>query len=181
MSNFEGSVLVEFNSKGSDDYILYAKLDDVLNLDLDGNIKSQFGSEEKGYVIVNHSDNVTVDSVEITHGSVNYYGSGSRTISEKSLYASKDKKTPSEYSVPVIPSSTSFKYFGRNGGFSSKKTENGIITLTADISKVPFVSEISTSYAVKIYEFTTPKIVLADNEIYDIYVVFYATVRGKNV
>lgn len=173
---FETTVTVVFNDGEDNDHIILAELDDVLNVDSDGEVISTFAPGDEPYIRFNASDNVTIDSVVATDGGVLSLGNVSRTIELEQLFASNDAAEPDELSFSVVVDTVDVSYIGRDGSFTTKDLGNGMLKYVGDIASVPFLMAATIDYTAKSYQLIPPTLNLDEEETYNIYVVFYVTV-----
>lgn len=175
MANFEGTIIVRSSDGGPlGDYLFYAEIDDVLNVDALGEKISSFSPGSTAYISVNHSSNIIIDSVVPTDGSIQFYETAGREkINDGVLFASRDADDPDTEDLPVIPGSYAVECLGRVGRLTSAANSYGQVTLTGDITKTPFMANITTQYSAKIYKLSIPDVQLDEDETYPIGVVFY--------
>lgn len=168
----EATILVEFNSESSNtgDYIAIAELDDISN-----DSKTSFLPGEQPVIRSHFSNNIRVDNIVATAGSINSVGSAIRTIEHTNLFTSRDSLNPTEYELPVVPLSTLVSYDGRSGGYTTESLSGGRINLKGDVSLTPFLMRMVNTYSVNLYRLIPPSLTLEEGETYTIYVVFYVT------
>lgn len=174
----ETTILVSFNSGSGADSVILAELDDILNVDSDGEVKTTFGQDDTPYLRFNSSSNVTLDAVVATAGSTIDLGLESRSKSDDQLFSSRDDDDMTEYNFPVIPTSYAVTYTGRTGGYSEEVGVGGAVTLVGDTTVTPFLATIDSNYSARIFQLIPPDMDLDDvDATYMIYVVFYVTVE----
>lgn len=173
----ETTIVIQFNggSGASGDYLIVAELDDILNIDDNGDQKSSFSPGDKPFIRFHSSTNIRVDSVVSTDGGVLTLGGISRSRDESWLFASRDPEKRDEVQLPVVPGGTAVTYSGRQGAYVTKAGIGGQVTIIGDVTKAPFLMNMTINYSATSYQLVPPALNLDDEETYTIYVVFYVT------
>jgi len=168
----ETTILVEFNggTPDSSEYLAVAELDDVSNDD-----KTTFLPKEEPVIRSHFSRNIRVDDVVSTDGGLVHLGGASRSRESVTLFTGRDSLEPTEFRLPVVPSSTSVAYDGRQGGYTTEGLRGGMVNLIGDVNKTPFLMRMTNGYAVNLYRLIPPSLTLGPGDTYMIYVVFYLT------
>jgi hypothetical protein len=177
----ETTILVSFNSASSSaDHSILVELDDVLNVDSNGDAITSFGQGDSPYIRFNSSNNVTLDAVVATAGGVIDLGVESRSVTADQLFASRVLGEEDKYTLTVLPTSYSVVYTGRTGALFATNEIGGRVTLIGDVGYTPFLATIIAHYSARIFQLVPPDMNLGDNDsTYQIYVVFYVTVEDK--
>lgn len=179
----EATTVVSFNSSSdSEDYIFNIELDDTLNLDSEGEVKTSFAPEDLVYLFVNKSFNVDVTAVAITAGSISSLGAGQRTGETTHLFATREQATAKEpfpglYTLDYITTICDISYIGNGGRVTKQTTPISGLALYPDIARTPFIAKLNYTYPGRGYLVTPPTMVLAEDETFPIAVVFYITVN----
>ena len=175
---YETTILVSFNDgTDSDEYLTLAELDDVLNIDSNGDVKTSFGEGDEPYFRFHCSDNIQLDAVASTLGSLINIGTANRVKESSNVFASRDDDALDSHTLPVVPSSYSVTYEGNVGSLLSETTTGGLVTLSRRTSHTPFSAFFLSSYRATIFQLVPPALSLGDDETFNIYVVFYVSMK----
>jgi len=177
MSNPLASVVSKFEGLSADsDAIRLLQLDDIRNLDADGNVKNSFNPGDVMFLTLHLSSYIRVKSFAVTEGNLRLDGTGSRVYTSQVFFTSKEKADLTTFTTPVCPNSATRKFWGNRSG-SPVRTINNNETWTyigSDISKVPYLVDIYQSYTVSLYSYIPPPtLTVAENETHPIGIVFY--------
>jgi hypothetical protein len=175
----QATTVVSFNSGSSDtEYIFNLALDDTLNLDNDGEVKSSFSPSDSIYLQVNKSDNVDITGIEVTSGSIRSTGSDEREYSVSNLFTTRgDSDDTDEFVLEHIPGDCSVSFIGKNGSVEKSLTPIKQFKFIPDRRKTPFIAKFDYTYEVLTYKFTAPTMDLDEDESFELAVVFYINVR----
>ena len=175
----EATTVVSFNTSDGEtaDHVFSIQLDDTLNKDSKGEVVTQFGSGDNVYLTANKSTNVTVDAVICTAGAISSPSKVSRKGEEQVLFTEREKAEDGIHRMSIVPTVVDVTYTGSRRGAYTKETSNiGVVKLTPDIRKTPFLANLIYSYNCLLYCLSAPKLSLKADETYNIAVVFYITV-----
>ena len=174
----EATTVVSFNTTDAAevDYVFNIQLDDVLNINSDGDVVTQFGSGDKVYMTANKSTNVTVDAVVSTDGVMSYLGSVSRSGKDQVLFTQREKAEDDIHTMAIVPTVVDVTYTGRLGAYTKETSRIGVVSITPDIAKTPFLANLLYDYSCSSYKLQAPILDLETDETYNIAVVFYITV-----
>lgn len=174
----ETTILVSFNGGSSSaDHSILVELDDVLNVDSNGDVITSFGQEDTPHIRFAASTNVTLDAVVATAGGIIDLGTFPRSLNTEQLFASRDKDDKDTYTIPVVETSYSVSYVGNTGGYTVTTEPYGVKTLTGSTELAPFLADIVANYRARIFRLIPPDMNLVnDDDTFQIYVVFYVTV-----
>jgi len=175
----EATVVIDFGADvNPNDYIALIELDDESNED-----ETTFGNGSSPVISAHFSNNVRIDSVVVTDGSIQNLGPSSRESVSSFQFISRtegeDGKDLDKYKLPVVPTSTvGVSYKGRAGvTTTTPNLLGGMIEYVGDISATPFIAEYTCTYPVTLYQLTPPKMDLSDDKTYEILIVFYVTLE----
>lgn len=174
----QATTVVSFNSGSDAEYVFNLELDESLNLDLEGEVKSSFSPSDIIYLQVNKSDNVDIIDIVVTSGKISINGNDTREATVNNLFVARDEtEDTGEFLLPHIASDFSVSFIGKTGAVEDSVTSIGQSKLIPDKTKTPFIAEIKYTYKVTSYKFTAPDIELEENETYETAIVFYINVR----
>jgi len=173
----EATTVVSFN-KTSDttDYVFNLELDDILNLDSEGEPKSSFSPDDVVYILANKSSNVSITAVKSTAGNVSNLGGVSRNGDTTNLFAGRDPDEDDTFELGIIPTSVDISYIGNLGRLSEEVSGIGVRTYTHNVDYAPFIAEFNYNYNCASYKLSPPPMDLGEGESFPIAVVFYITV-----
>jgi hypothetical protein len=105
------TLVVKFGTDVATDAVFIAKLDDTMNVDAKGKVKTQFYPKDPAYFWLHYDrSKLQVTAVRSTAGQVVLQGSGSRQQIEEKLF--EDLETPVEFEC--VPSGgLSIRWYGR--------------------------------------------------------------------
>lgn len=172
----ETTIKVVFNSGSDAESLILAELDDTLNVNDDGESVSSFAPGDEPYIRFNASSNVRIDEVVSTSGGVLDLGSEPRTLEVEQLFVGRDEED--ELTFSVIPDSIDVSYIGNVGSFITEALSFGRVKYIGNAESTPFLMQASVNYTAKIYQLIPPDLDLAEDETYNIHVVFYVTLTG---
>ena len=167
----EASVIVVLETKDEDSASIVVELDDGYadNLDIDGNLKSQFLPEETPVFLIEHGPEIEITDVRCTDGRVDSIGTNQdRNRITEVLFTTEKTKEQLQYSTIVF---NDISWFGNIG---IPYQDGNTIRVEAD-SAFPCFGE--CHYTVlfnRQYKLTPPPLILEEDETYKIYVVIYA-------
>lgn len=144
------------------------ELDEVLNVDEDGNEKTSFIIGDNAYILAKPADDVRITRVVSTCGDISSFGMVSRDREMEALFVEYN----SENSKPTLSYKSSggisVDWVGNVGG--SIKYDLDDLSMDISSGEIPCMGNITIS--VSFYSFMLEPVVL-DRESYNIYVVFY--------
>lgn len=156
------TIKVDFGDNVSSDVFFVIELDDTLNLDGDGNVKTQFNPGDSVYFILHYdSSKVTVSAIAASAGDVVSEGSVTRTVTDRLSFTNIDDAVDLSH----IPNTTlSADWFGNEPGI----TRDGI-SVTADTA--PAIGDIKYNYVADGYRFDPPDMDLGDDDDFPVLIV----------
>lgn len=176
--SLQATTVVTFNDGSSDaEYVFNLALDDTLNLDSAGEVKSSFSPEDLIYLQVNKSANVDIKEVAVTAGVITKLRNDSRSNSVTNLFVSRPDTDSEEFVLEHIPESASVSYIGNKGAVEKSVTAIEQFKYTPDMKKTPFIAKFDYEYEITSYRWSPPAIDLQDEETFDMAIVFYINVR----
>ncbi len=172
----EETVVVHLNSGSQEgaSYLFDSQIDEDLKISLYGVDKAKWLKGDTVYIAINHSNNVVIDDVRSTAGTISEAGTSSRTRETEQLFKSNDPDKPTTLQLPVVGSYT-YNTIGYSGVATGETDSKGITTLTGDVNYVPFRAAVSIDHTVKLFKVTIDSNMLVDGG-YTFNVVFYITV-----
>jgi hypothetical protein len=173
----KATTVVSFNGSDDTEYIFNIELDDILNLDSEGNTKTSFSPSDIIYLIVNRSSNVDIEEIVCTDGTILSLGMVTREGVADNLFTSRDPKESDEFSLSHVPSSVTKSYVGRTGFLTETVSSIGNRKYIPEQTLTPFLTKFTYSFQAISYEYTPPGITLGPEESYDVAIVFYIKVR----
>lgn len=174
----QATTVVSFNDNNdTTDYIFKIELDETLNLDENGDVKTSFSPGDVIYLQVNKSSNVDITAVAVTDGSITSTGVGARKGETSNLFSNREVATDDEFTLDRIPTNCAVSYTGKQGAVEQSVTNIGQYKFVPDITSTPFIAKFNYSYKVNSYKYVAPTLDLEEDETYDVAIVFYITVR----
>lgn len=169
----EATVVIDFGEAvDTSSYLAVIELDEESNDE-----KTSFTMSDQPVIAAHFSNNVRIDAVVSTDGNVQSIGSVTRSKESTNVFASRILGEESTYRLPVVPTTYSTAYAGRQGAITAEKIVGGIVELSGDVTKTPFLAKYVCNYVTNLYQLIPPDIELVDDETYEIVIVFYLTLK----
>lgn len=146
-------------------------LDDQLNRDDQGNVKTSFAPGDRVYVLLQIPAGQTVDDVRSSDGTLNPLGLVTRQQTDQ-LTIESDAKTVSLSKNPA--GSLEPGWYGNSGSMS---IDGKNLTITGDL---PAIVDLTYSYQAISYLLTGPDVELDDNQTWPVRVTAYTPEDGGN-
>jgi len=162
MIEVAASTVVSFGSAGASGALVVFELDEAMN---DG--KTSFAPEDEVFLRLHHETSVQLERIAATHGQIDFQGAGYRSIEQQLLW--EDAET--EHELSYVPNGGLAAIYYGNEASSLKKSGDRMAVISGGV--FPALSLVSYSSGFSLFRLITPKIVLAENEIYPISVVAY--------
>lgn len=178
----EATTLVEFGDVDPASVLVVLELDNILNVDSEGNNKTSFAPGDDIFFRLQVSSGVVIEDIIPTDGTVQNLGAVSRSSEETTVFLSREADNPTKKTLSYIPNgSISITYIGRSGSVSRAQKTNLSVEYTGDINSVPFLAEFTYNYNIGSYVLRTPNIELTENESYPIVIVVYLNTPPEEI
>lgn len=157
MSDVLASIVVHFDGNSSTDYTINHDLDDVENNDV-----TTFAVGQDIYFLIQHSNNVYIESVKPTNGQCFQIGRVSRDRTDEISFSLADPDN--KPSVSYIPSGSpkSTIWFGNQGG--PVKLDQLALTANVSSGKFPCLGRVTYASAFYLYRLTPGVIEFPEGE-----------------
>jgi hypothetical protein len=165
----KATIVVSFKAgTSSTGYHTAAELDDELNVDSAGNVKTSFYKGDDIYFLLQHDSRLRIVDIRATNGNVVYIGTVTRT--RESFMVFEEVDTPQ-----------SFGYMGGNfstdwEGNQATVARDGITNITTNAGDFPANGTISRECSFRSYRLRSAIPTLASDEEYHVTVVVYMEV-----
>ena len=146
------------------DQTAVVELDGTLNLDSDGETKTQFAPGDEVYFLVHHDADLVIDKVVPTDGTVVAMGAVSRSREADLLFVDEDA-----VSLSYLPAgSLSVDWQGREGSGLSRDEQSVTIT-----DGWPALAHVAYGVDFYLYKLIPPTLELGEDESYTVHAVIY--------
>lgn len=152
------TIIVPFNKSGND-HIFEVQIDDILNVDLNGNSKSSFYPGDVAYLAVNRSNNTSITSVKCTSGVIGYLDTGERESTDDFLFDGIDNI---EFISSLSSHSGEYINMGNAGNYINRINNLGAISVLSS-GGYPFMLRIIQKYSIEIYRLSIPEDILIED------------------
>jgi len=170
----ETSIVVEFGEdipSVSDVVIIELDPTHENNLNSDGDLKSTFAPGEMPVFILQYSDNVVIDRVACTHGSIALINNNITVEKEDSFVLTSDETTQT-LSYVNIDAFTSEIFYGNSGVVAIADS-----VMTTPSGSYPCLCDVTFDAVFQLqYQLTPPSLSLDADETYKIVIVVYASI-----
>jgi len=162
----EGTIVVEFGeSVASDQQFTVVELDDAVNVDTSGNIKTSFNPDDTpGFVVHYDETQLCIDRVECSSGSVSAGSLVSRTRTRQLQFTNTDDSQELSH---IPDGDVDFEEYGNSPAI----VQDGRKIRAA--GQVPAIGEATYSIRCRAYRLNPPTLTLEEDETYPILVVVY--------
>jgi len=154
------TIIVNFGDSAASSATVVVEPDDYLNVDSDGNVKSELAPEDLFNFLTQVDSTVKIDSITTSAGTINSNGSVTRYKTLQQVFT--DTK---QISLPTIPAgSVTPKWYGREP----------VLTLDGNqvsVNNCPAIAELSWQATMQSYSLTPPPMDLEGDEKYYIVVL----------
>jgi len=159
------TVVVEFGHGVDSGALVLIELDEVMNLDLNGEEKTSFNPGDTPYFLVHHDSSVRIGSIKSSAGMVSGGNAVSRARSQQMQFTNIEDSQD----LPHIPAGAlAWTWWGNDPVIDQDGR-----TLKATGTKIPAIGEVSYSIQASQYNLTPPPMTLTDDETYPILIVIY--------
>lgn len=161
------TIVVSFGEAVSSDALFVVELDDTLNMDGEGNVKTSFFPGDNVYFLMHYDANLAIKSIETTSGMVDRQGS----VVRQNLMEIFFQSTDDEHDLPHNPSSHPTGTFdGRQSVLTRKGRKVKAVS-------TPCIGDISYSYVADLAMYIPPAITLEEDEQYMVGIVINVDVK----
>lgn len=170
----ESSVLVQFGNIDQDSVLALAEKDPIKNVDSSGNAKTKFYSQDDIYYIYQLSNNIDLDEIVSTAGTIQVIGSVERTRVQYLDFGSREEEN--EYVLEAIPvGGLTIEYIGKGSVGDVTSSQNGNRTTSVFLSsaKAPVKAKITYQYQAISFRLRVPILDLEADETYPITTYLY--------
>lgn len=162
----ESSFVIEFGCNVQSDNVIL-ELDSTLNVNPDGSEKTTFYPGDIVHFLLTHSDDLYLEEMKCTSGSIVYVGPAIRSYESQLLFL--DDSTEHQISYPRI-SNISTEFYGNQ--VTVRLKDNNIIYSPSGI--FPAIADVSYSVSLTLFKLLCPSPVLSDkNDTWPIAIVAY--------
>jgi hypothetical protein len=161
------TIVVSFGDSVDSDALFVVELDDTMNLDDEGNIKTSFFPGDYVYFLMHYDPNLVVTSIQTTSGQVELQGRVSRENTMEIFF----QDSTDEHDLTHNPSSHPTGVFdGRQSSIirSGRKVK---------AASTPCIGDITYSYSADLARFIPPTITLEEGEQYRVGIVIHVEER----
>lgn len=163
MNAVAATIVVQFGTGAASDAFVAVELDETLNLDAIGEVKSQFAPDDEVWFWVQHDPSLRIGAVECTSGMVVAGGLVLRQRKQELTFTGVDTEVEVSH-IPFGP--LSLTWYGKVGEqfqvAGKKATVAGNVPCTCD-AVIPI--------EVKLFRFIPPALVLGEEEQYRVVIV----------
>lgn len=168
MSDVRATIVVRYGDGVDKGAFSLALLDEKMNIDAAGNVKTSFLPGDLVYFLVQLDPSLRIDKVLATDGQVVYEGECLRDRVDRTLFdgVSGARETSAIPAGPVTP-----KWYGRVG--RNLKVEGRQMSVLTITGCYPALADMSYQARFKGYRLEPPAISLAEGETYPVTIVIY--------
>jgi hypothetical protein len=161
----QATIIASFGEEAAaENYHVVIELDDQLNKDSDGDVKTTFNPGNEVYFLVQHDSRVRINSIKSSKGQVQALGSVTRTRTKNILFAEAGEEQQFGYL-----GSSSVEWLGNTAGI----VDYDGINLRAVGGNFPAMGRVSKSTTFSSYKLVADVPTLSEDEDYPIGVVVY--------
>jgi len=161
----EATIVVEFGQGVDSGALVVVELDEVMNLDLDGEEKTSFSPGDTPYFLVHHDQTVRIQSIKSSSGMVSGGNIVTRDRNQQVQWVKDGEKQDLSYTPANSPT---WKWWGN----TPTTTRDGR-TVTVSEPGIPAIGEVSYVIETKQYQLTPPPMDLEEDETYPVLIVIY--------
>jgi len=158
----QSTIVVEFGDGADSSGFVALELDETINLDSDGNVKTSFDPGDEVWFWLQHADTLRVGSVAATSGMVVACGIARRSREQELTFAGDGSQTLSH--IPAR--NPEYTWYGNVGSGMSRDGR----TLTV-AGNIPCTCDAVIPIDVHLYRFIPPPLELADEATYRVVIV----------
>jgi hypothetical protein len=161
------TIIVKFGDTVSSNALFVVELDDAMNRDSKGEVKTQFFPGDNVWLLMHYDNNLIIKDVRTTSGDIVRQGTEGRSKTEETLFEDADTSVE----LPHNPSSVSAeKWYGRQSPLAVKGR-----AVTA--LNTPCIGDITHTFSAELWMYTPPPLTLAADEEYPAAIVIYVEAR----
>ncbi len=163
MGNGTPTIVVHFGDSAASSAFFLLELDDIMNVDLAGKVKTQFLPGESQWVRIQYDATVQITTVKLSSGMFTFEGIVPRDAKERLSFEATD--TPAD--VKYIPNGgLAPAWFGRSPNITRKGR-----SITAD--DAPAIGDISYKYQAELWRYDPEPMTLAEGQDFPVLIVIY--------
>jgi hypothetical protein len=161
------TIVVKFGDDVSSNALFVVELDEEMNRDGQGEVKSQFYPGDQVWLLMHYDSNLVIKDVRTTSGDIVRQGTVTRSHTEETLFADAD--TPVE--LPHNPyGGLGASWFGRSSALSVSGRQ-----VTAE--STPCIGNVTHSFLAELWMYTPPPLSLVADQEYPAAIVVYVENR----
>jgi len=158
----QSTIVVEFGDGADSSGFVALELDETLNLDSVGNVKTSFDQGDEVWFWLQHDDTLRVDSVAATSGMVVACGMARRSRAQELTFTGDGSQTLSH--IPAV--NPSYLWYGNVGTGMSRDGRTVMVT-----GNLPCTCDATIPIDVHLYRFVPPPLELVDEATYRVVIV----------
>lgn len=161
--NVGSTIVVEFGQGADSTAFVAVELDETMNLDDSGEVKSQFAPGDEVWFWVQHDASLVIDRIESTSGMVVDCGTVRRERTQEMTWTGSDTVELSH--IPAA--NPAYSWFGNIGHGIARNGRS----VSVEVASTPCTCDATLPIDVHLYRFVPPVLELADEATYRVVIV----------